>query len=237
MKITKTQYEELPAWAKKNFKAVEGDDNHFDNGEEDAGGLKTALEKEKAEKVKVAQERDAAKKEAADAQKAKDDAAAKKAAESGDFSKIEESYKTQLAESAKKVADAEARADRLALETHTESVIGQLLPSFTSAKAGRAVLASMMKTELVDGKPVTRFLDGKGQPTALDVEGFRKNLLADSDLKGILVASKGSGGGSTNSNGGGGSTSTTEKFDAAKATPKDLVAHLEAKGLGGEADD
>ena len=235
MKINKATFDLLPAALQSAFKANPANADEYDNGEEQAAGLKSALEKEREEKKRIAQERDTfvAGQEAA-LKKAREDALAE-ARTKGDFAAIEAAYKKDIAELRKNAADAEARATQMTIDSHTESVVQSLLPAFVSAKAGRAVLAGMMKTELVDGKPVTRFLDGSGNPTALDVEGFKKNLLADSDLKGILVASKGSGGGATHSTGGGGSTSGERPKDAATANPADMVAYLKSKGVGAEA--
>lgn len=234
MKITKAVWDLLPADMQAAFTVNPANPAEYDNGEENAGNLKSALEKEREEKKKVAQERDAfvAGQEAA-LKKAREEALAE-ARTKGDFAAIEAAYKKDIAELRKNAADAEARANQMTIDSHTESVVSSLLPSFVSAKAGRAILAGMMKTELVDGKPVTRFLDGSGNPTALDLEGFKKNLLADSDLKGILVASKGSGGGATQSTGGGGATSGERPKDASTAKPADMVAYLEAKGVGSE---
>lgn len=235
MKITKATFDLLPADMKAAFTANPTNPDEYNNGEEDAGALKNALDAEKAAKVKAAQERDAllAGREG-ELKKAREDAL-KEAREKGDFAAIEKDYQKQLADARKEAKDAKDAADRTAVESATESVISSLLPSFVSAKAGRAILAGMVKVELVDGKPVTRFLDAAGSPTGLDAEGFKKNLLADADLKGILVASKGSGGGATQPTGGGGATSGERPKDAANANPADMVAYLEAKGVGAEA--
>jgi len=234
MKISKAVWDMLPAEMKTSFTANPSNPEEYDNGEENAAGLKSALDKEKEAKVKAAQERDAllAGREA-EIKKAREDALVE-ARTKGDFAAIEAAYKKDIADLKKAQAASEARANQLAIDSHNEGVIGQLLPSFVSAKAGKAVLAGLVKTELVDGKPVTRFLDGDGNPTALDLDGFRKNLLADADLKGILVASKGSGGGATQPNGGGGSTPGERPKDAATANPADMVAYLKGKGVGGE---
>jgi flagellar motor protein MotB len=235
MKINKATFDLMPAAFQAAFTVNPANADEYDNGEENAPGLKTALEAEKAAKVKAAQERDAllAGREG-ELAKARAEAL-KEAREKGDFAAIEKDYQKQLADARKEAKDAKEAADRTAIESATESVVSSLLPSFVSAKAGRAILAGMVKVELVDGKPVTRFLDAAGSPTALDAEGFKKNLLADPDLKGILVASKGSGGGATQPTGGGGATSGERPKDAANAPAADMVAFLESKGIGAEA--
>lgn len=231
MRLTAALWALLPAALQTNF-TLDATSGDYDNGEESAPALKTALESEKAAKVKAAQERDAliAGREG-ELAKARADAL-KDAREKGDFAAIEADYKKQLAAAQKEAKDAKETADRTTVDSHNESVISSLLPDFVSAKAGRAILAGMVKTELVDGKPLTRFLDAAGNPTALDAAGFKKSLLDDSDLKGILVASKGSGGGATQSTGGGGATSGERPKDASTAPAADMVAYLESKGVG-----
>jgi hypothetical protein len=231
MKITAAVWALMPAALQPTF-TLDATSGEYDNGEENPGALKTALDHEKAAKVKAAQERDAliAGREG-ELAKAKADAL-KESREKGDFKPIEDDYKRQLAEARKEAKEAKESADRATVDSHNETMISSLLPEFVSAKAGRAILAGMVKTELVDGKPLTRFLDAAGNPTALDAPGFKKSLLDDSDLKGILVASKGSGGGATQTTGGGGATSGERPKDASTAPAADMVAYLESKGVG-----
>lgn len=232
MKITAAIWALLPAATQTQFTQSATNADEYDNGEENAGTLKNALEMEKAAKVKAAQERDAllAGQETALA-KAKADAL-KEAREKGDFAAIEADYKKQLADANKRATEAAQATERATIAAHKETVLAELLPSFVSAKAGRAVLESMFRVELVDGKPMPRFLDGSGNPTALDAKGFKENLLTDPDLKGILIASKGSGGGATFSTGGGGATTGEKPKDMSNAKPADMVAYLESKGIG-----
>ena len=235
MKITAALWALMPPALQTNFKVNSANAEEYDNGEEDAGALKTALDHEKAAKVKAAQERDAllAGREG-ELAKARAEAL-KDAREKGDFAAIEKDYQKQLADARKEAKEAKESADRATVDSHTETVIASLLPEFVSAKAGRAILAGLVKTELVEGKPLTRFMDAAGNPTALDAAGFKKSLLDDSDLKGILVASKGSGGGATQPTGGGGATSGERPKDAANAKPAEMVAYLQSKGIGFEA--
>lgn len=234
MKINKATWDLLPAALKESFKPNAANPDEYDNGEENAAGLKSALEKERAEVQRVAQERDAFKaSKDADIAKARKEAL-EEARTKGDFAAIEKDYQRQVKEAQDAAKTAAQRADQLAIDSANEAAISGLLPAFVSATAGRAILAGRVKTELVDGKPVTRFLDPAGSPTALDAEGFKKNLLAEADLKPILVASKGSGGGATHPTGGGGSTSVERPKDAATADPATMVAFLKSKGVGSE---
>lgn len=236
MKITKAVWALLPVALQSTFTADPTDPEQYDNGEENAASLKTALEHEKAAKVKAAQERDQYKNgEAAKLKQAKEDAL-KEAREKGDFARIEEDYKTRMAALEAKATAAEEKYNSAEISRAKEAVISELLPVFVSAKAGRAILEGRIRVEMVDGKPVTRFLDDAGNPTSIDAKTFQKNLVDDADLKSVIKATNGSGGGATGSNGGGGATPSkladfknlTEETIFANANPEAYQKMVEA---------
>lgn len=239
MKISKATYEALPEELKKAFTKVDGSDE-YDNGEESATGLKTALQKEKEEKAAIK-----AKLDAADAAKASEIEAAKKKAleearEKGDFKAVEDDYKARIKalEDANKKA-AKEREDAIKGEAVNKHV-DELAKMFVSPALAKSFIKSRLTAELVDGEPIVRVLDKDGKASAASVEDLKKEYLTDSELKSSLVASKGSGGGSGLPNAGGGSGAVDDasnKFDAANASPKDMIARLEAKGAIGSEDD
>ncbi len=235
MKITKAVWELLPAELKTTFAATATDPNQYDNGEENAAGLKSALALERETVKTTAQERDALKlKQDAEIAKARKEGL-EEARKGGNFEAIELDYKRQLKEATEKATQASERSNALLVETANERVIGELLPSFVSPTVARAILKDMVRSEIgADGKVVTRFLDAAGQPTALDLPAFKTNLLANPELKSVIRASAGSGGGATRSDGSGGAI--PENFNPTKAKPSEMVAYLEAKGVGAGAD-
>jgi hypothetical protein len=237
MKITAAIWALLPAATQAAFKKVDGADE-YDNGEEAVDGLKSALQKEKEEKAALGSK--LASFETAKA--AEIEAARKKALEeartTGDFAAIEKDYQRQLKElkdgMAKAAKDAEDRTKADAVSKHVEDIA----KLFTSPALAKAFIASRLTAEIVDGEPIVRVLSKDGKASAASVEDLKKEYLTDADLKGSLVASKGSGGGSTRSTSGGGSTGASdEKFDAANADPKTMIARLESKGVVSGDDD
>lgn len=238
MKITKAIWDTLPAGAFKDaFKPEAGNADSYDNGEEAVAGLKSALEKEKTEKAEFGKklaEYDAAKQKEIEAERKK---ALEEARTNGDFAKIEADYQKQLKELRESVSKAENdRQESIKRETINKHA-DELAKMFVSPSLAKPAILARLNAEIVDGKPIVRVLDRDGQASASSVEDLKKEFLTDKELKGSIVASKGSGGGSTNSISGGGSTGTDDKFDAANASPKDLVARLKAKGIDTSSDD
>lgn len=238
MKITAAIWAILPAATQAAFKQNPANADEYDNGEEAVDGLKSALEKEKAEKAafgKKLAEFDAAKQKEIQAEREK---ALAEARTSGDFKKIEDDYQRQLKEL--RDANQKAEKDRVA-QVEKEAInnaAGELAKMFVSPSLATPAIRARLKAEIVEGKAIIRVLDKDGNASASSVEDLKKEFLTTPELKGSIVASKGSGGGSTQSTTGGGSTGDGDnKFDAANASPKDMVARLKAKGIESESDD
>lgn len=238
MKITAAIFALLPLATQQSFKVNPTNADEYDNGEEAVGGLKTALEKEKAENaargLKLSEY---------DTAKAAEIAAARKKAvdearTSGDFKAVEDDYKRQMKELTDKAEKAEAARNAAVEADAINTAAGELSKMFVSPGLALPAIKARLKAELVDGKPLIRVLGKDGAASASSVEDLKKEFLTDADLKGSLVASKGSGGGSTQTPSGGGSTvGDDSKFDAANAKPADMIARLEAKGIGSGDDE
>lgn len=238
MKLTKAIWALLPAEVQATFKPNPANAEEYDNGEEAVDGLKTALEKEKAERAaqgKKLAEYDEAKKKEIEAERKK---ALDEARTSGDFAKIEADYQRQIkelkADNEKKEKDRLAQVEKEAIN----NAAGELAKMFVSPSLATPAIRARLKAEIVEGKAIIRVLDKDGNASAASVEDLKKEFLTDKELKGSIVASKGSGGGSTVPTTGGGSTvGEDDKFDAATASGKDMVARLKAKGIDSESDD
>lgn len=107
---------------------------------------------------------------------------------------------------------------------------------FTSPNAGLPHVMSRLTVEQENGEFVTKVLGPDGKPSALTIDDLKKEILQNKDLAPILVGSRASGGGANGGQGGSGApTGDGKPFDAAKASPKDFVAHIKAKKeAGGE---
>lgn len=234
MKITKSDYDALPAGMKAAFKLIDGTEE-YSNNEEDAGALKNALDSEKAAKVKAAKERDDLK--AAQDAKTKEavDAALAEARKSGDFAAIEADYKTKLAASEAARIAATEKGNLQLVDNAQGKIIGDLSKIFTTPKAMTPYLKSRLKTEVdeASGEVVTRVLDAEGKVTAASIEDLKKEILDDAEFKGSLAAGKGSGSGATGHEDGSGATSK-QSGSFSDASPEDKIARLDAKAAAAE---
>jgi hypothetical protein len=239
MKIDKATFALLPALLQASFKPNPANAEEYDNGEEAVDGLKSALQKEKDEAANI-------KKKLSEFESAKlveIEAARKKALEearsTGDFAKIEKDYQERIKalEDANKKAAAEREASirNEAVEKHVD----ELAKLFVSPSLAKPFIKSRLTAELVDGSPIVRVLGKDGKPSAASFKDLEKEYLTDSELKSSLIASKGSGGGSglPTTGGGSGVVDDANKFDAASADPKSMIARLEAKGLTVDGED
>ena len=110
-----------------------------------------------------------------------------------------------------------------------------------AAKIGKSptVLLPHIKSRLIadlsGDTPVTKVLDKDGKPSDLTLEKLGEEFVANKDFADIIKASGASGGGMPprtpfNPNGGGmPPKDNNQAFDASKAKPSDLAAHLKAK--------
>ena len=220
---------------KDSFVASTADAELYDNSEENAASLKSALEKEKAESSAVK-----AKLATFEGDKEKEIAAAKKksleeARSTGDFAAIEKDYQEQL-----KAANARASQLLTAQEdsiknTVLEKAASEIAKSFVSPSLAMATIKARLKVEIVEGEPVVRVTSKDGKASASGLEDLRKEYLTDPDMKASIRAGQGSGGGSgLPTKSGGSDLVADQKFDAVKASPADMISRLEAKGLVSE---
>lgn len=70
---------------------------------------------------------------------------------------------------------------------------------FLAPTAVIGMVKNRLKTEIVDGRAVTRVLDKNGQLSALTIDDLKNEFKADPTLAPILVGSQASGGGATGS--------------------------------------
>lgn len=124
-------------------------------------------------------------------------------------------------------------ADRTLKDSVASSIAAKIstVPSLLAPK-----IAERISVDMSGDEPKTVFLGKDGKPdAALTVEKIQEEFIANPEFKAIIVASKASGGGAparplSNPSGGGAPRSEQDAtFNAAKAKPSELVAHLNAK--------
>lgn len=232
MKITKAIWALMPANIQAEFKAVipqgktEADAEEYDNGEENAATLKNALDHERAEKVRIAQERDALKLKETEAERIAREAREKAIRDGGDSAAIEKMYKDKIAADKKLADDALAASrkeiERLSLETE----VSRIANLFTIPEVMKPVIRQQLRCELdSNGQSFVRVLDANGNPTANSLTEFETILLAKPEYKSIIPSSNGSGSGATKPNGSGSGATLTKISDFKNATEESLFAN------------
>lgn len=181
-------------------------------GIEDTGALRRAKERE----AQLAREE---KKRADELQARIDEIEAREAdadkdskRKKGDIEALEKSWKETADKREKaaldKVEAMKGQMQKLLVGNVAQSIASEL---FTVPEAMVDFVSKRLKAEFDGDTPTTRILDNEGHPSAATIEDFKKELLANEKLKGILVASKSSGGGAGNG-GGSGSGGSTKKL-------------------------
>lgn len=167
---------------------------------EDTSALKNALAHERAERKRAADER----KKAEDAARK---AAEEKARQEGDVAALEKSWQEKL--------DAGVNEWKGKYESERGHVTNLLVDNVASTMAnelavtGSAValvphIRSRLTVEYADGKPVTRVLDGKGQPSAATLDELKAEFASNSAFAPIIAQTKASGGGAVGAGAGAG---------------------------------
>lgn len=234
MKITKENYDAMPESMKAAFTQIEGTED-YSNGEENASALKSALDKEKAAKVKAAQERDALKKSNDEETQKQIDAALEKARKDGDHSAIEKDYQDRLASQKAEIDMMKANASAQTIDAAHSKVVADIAKISTVPAVMATYANTRLKTEIgEDGSAITRVLDENGVATAATIDELKKEILDNSDFKSIISAGKGSGGGATGAKTDGGGSTSTQEGNFSDASVDDRVARLTEKMEAGE---
>lgn len=150
---------------------------------------------------------------------------------------IEQSYKDKIAKMEKDHSTAtkglEASLEDLLVGREASKLAGDIstVPSLLES-----VIRSRLKVDTDSGgKHVTRVLDANGKPSALTLEDLKKDLLANKEFAPILKGTKANGSSAPGAGPGSsapGSQSQQGQNNLARIPATDLVARLEAKGVG-----
>lgn len=204
---------------------VEGFDDH-----PSVGALKRAKDYEKSERQKAAKQVSDLQAQLEALTEERDDIL-KGAIPKGDVEKLENSYKEKLTKREKELSD-QINGLTGNLQTMLVDNVAHGLASKIS-KAPELILPHIkarLKAEYSEGKAVTRVLDKDGNPSAFSIDDLQKELVANPAFAPIIIGSKASGSGAEGGHGGSGAPG---KLDYAKASPKEIAAHLKAQKESG----
>lgn len=122
-------------------------------------------------------------------------------AKKNDEEKVEgdkSTLQTQIDDLKKQLADTDAKSKAKIEKAVIEKTAIEVASLFKSKKAGEAFAKSRLAVEEDENGDIRIvFLDDNGRKTSMNFEQFKKNLVADEDLKGILLGVDSSGGGAT----------------------------------------
>lgn len=196
-------------------------------GLEDTGALKRAKDRE-AQNAREAKARaEQLEQELADLRGQADDKDKDALRKSKDIDALEKSWK-ETAD--RRVADRDKVVDGLKRQME-QLLVGNVANSlatelFTTPEIAKDFVAKRLRAEFDGETPITRVLDKDGNPSALTIEEFKRELLDTPTLKGILIGSKASGGGAGDGGNGGGATkkfsemNDQERVDLYKRNPE-----------------
>lgn len=224
--------EDIPKGAEEHYTEREGE-WHLDSDHEDVGALKRAKDHEARDRKKAEDRIKALETELStmtteleDIRKGAIPKADVEALERG----IKAKYDKMLAERDAQVAALGTQVDSSLRDATVERIAAELFDK--NAGIGKPHVASRLTVVDENGKRVLKVLKD-GAPSDMTTDDLKKEFLQDKSFAGILVGSRASGGSANGGNGGSGAPNPGQVIDAAKASPKELAAHITAKRAGG----
>lgn len=223
-KLTKAEYDKLSDTLKSEY-VEDGDGFRLDiDGDEDAGALKRAKDRE-------AQLRKDAEAKLREAQEELDRINGDDARKKGDIQTLEKSWQSKLD---KQKEEYEGRLGKLT--THTTRSLVDNVATALAAKISNAPaillphIKARLQADFEGDSPVTRVLDKEGKPSAMTLDELQAEFVANKDFSAIITASKASGGAGkpSNNNVGGAANSSDKPADLASMKPAQLVEFIKA---------
>jgi len=158
--------------------------------------------------------------------------ARKAAAAAGDIQALEKSwgekYASRETELASEVGTYRGMVEELTAGSTAQGICNTIAME-GCAPALMPHVRARLKSEIVDGKAVTRVLDAQGNVSAMTPDDLVKELKATPYLAPLIVGSRAGGAGSPGGNPGGGNLTMT-RAQFSKASPAEQSAFLSKKG-------
>lgn len=208
----------------------EGDAGGSEGGGGDAGGEDIeSLRRDAAEAKRLREENELFKKKHNEAEKHRKEQeriaaenARKAAAASGNIEALEKSWAEKFTaretELTGEVGTYRGMVEELTAGS-TASTICNSIAMEGCAPALMPHVRARLKSEIVDGKPVTRVLDAQGNISAMTPEDLIKELKATPYLAPLIIGSKAGGAGNPGSQGNGGNSKEMSRADFDKLDP------------------
>lgn len=225
-KITKAEFDALADALKEHYKAA-GDSYVLDTDE--ANGALAARDAEKRRADELAEKLARIEQEKKDAEAATAAALEEAARKKGDVTALEASWKTKLDDAVRAVEEKLTAANSTIHTLLVRNVASSICNEISVApELMEPFVTARLTVEGSGDAAITRVLDDKGKPSALSLEEFKKELLANTKFAAIIKGANSSGGGTNGGNSNGGAGKKISEMSEAER-----VAHH--KAIGGEA--
>jgi hypothetical protein len=218
-KLAKEDFDKLPEHFKTEYKEKEGA-YILDTEDEDAGALLRAKQHE-------VDARKAAEKKAKDLEDAlaamQDDGARKR----GDVEALDKSWNEKhakvVSEHSEKLSKLQSGIKRRLKESEASKLASEIstVPSIMTK-----VLLDRLDVDFDGDEPTLKVLDSEGKLSALTLAELKAEILANSELKPILIGNKSSGGSAAGQTP---NLSSGQAIDLGKLSPSEMVAYLKSK--------
>lgn len=227
-KISKEEFDKLSDVKKEDYKEKNG--SYFldiEDDDEAIVSLTQAKENEKNRRKELQKELDTLKEQIQEITNEKN-------RKTGDVEALENSWKERLTKRETELTSELNKLRSSVINTSRDNLLTQLASKLAKSDSHRLFkkgIEDRIHSEFDGEKVVHRILDKEGKPSALGIEDFEKEILANKEFSSILVASKASGaGGSDTKKLGAGSPPNAEKPPLlANMKPSEIAAGITAR--------
>lgn len=226
-KINKEEFEKLPDIMKSEYEDKGGSYIAIIDGDDEAV---ESLKKAKEHESNAHKETKKALKELEDRLNSMDYEGKKK---SNDIEAIEKSWSEKLLNREKELGDERDNLKSMLASSLRDSTIASIASKIVKPDAQRLFKKSIeerFNVDIENGKASLRILDKEGKPSAMTLEDFEKEILADKEYGSILVVSKASGGAGAKPGQSVTSPGSEKPKPFSRMTPAELKAQIDAKG-------
>lgn len=224
-KVTKEEFDKLPEVLKAEYEEKNGMFHAIIDGDDDAiEAIKRAKEHEseshKETKRKLKELEDRLSKDKYNSDKSNNDVAA-----------IEKSWQDKFSARETELLGKNKTIESMLSNSLKDSVISSIaseLVKTDSQRIFKKAVADRFVVEMDGDAPKIRIMDREGKPSAMSLEDFKKEVLADKEYTSILNISKASGGAGVKPGHSVNALADDKPVDLSKLPPREMAARIKA---------
>ena len=149
----------------------------------------------------------------------------------GDVEALENSWKEKLSKRETELMEQINMLQNSAIKSTKDSILSGLASKYVKPEYQRMFkkdIEDRIEVQLENGSSAIRILGSDGKPSALTMEDFEKEILANKEYAPIVIANRASGGAKIPVTPAGGQETALKPFS--RMTPGELKAQIDAKG-------